>query len=277
LADTNNCQARFADDVFDHCGYEPQLNSDPVASATGYFAALDDLSVCIKNGGGQVIFDPPLDTTMFPLTNTAFTILDQKAVECGTGTFAGQRSYSVTINPVDAADAGTAVGPDGGILDDNITGGTFQIALLEDGERVDVSCPGGVEKHNFNLLQLQNCTTLQDFMPKAVLDSSRGVPQTNTEAGVPGFVRLRVYYPPENPAADGAASRIVEYFNCSIPAPPAPCSNMVLDGNETDVDCGGSCPTKCGEGQNCNSNNDCDASLGLSCGFVGGIQQCIAG
>lgn len=289
LGDANNCYTRFANDVVPQCGYFPPAEpSDPVASATGSFASLDALDVCIINGGGQVIFDPPLDTSTFPITvEQGFTILDKKAVECGSGIYFGTNSFSLTINVVDQNDAGTAICPDGGAIGDGILGGTFVVSKESGRERIDVTCPGGLEQHNFNLLQLQNCPKLESDVPNAVLETNRGVPATNDEPGVSGYIRLRVTYPPAGSATGGAcalssyqnapaatAPRVVEYFNCAIPAPLAPCSNTIKDGTETDVDCGGSCPTKCGEGQNCDSNNDCDTSMGFTCGFVGGIQQC---
>ena len=55
LADANNCHARFANDVGQQCGYAGSRANDPIASTTGYFAARDDLSLCIKNAGGQVL------------------------------------------------------------------------------------------------------------------------------------------------------------------------------------------------------------------------------
>jgi len=39
-------------------------------------------------------------------------------------------------------------------------------------------------------------------------------------------------------------------------AAPAACDNTVMDGDETDVDCGGSCDT-CGLGQGCDAGTDC--------------------
>ena len=38
---------------------------------------------------------------------------------------------------------------------------------------------------------------------------------------------------------------------------PAHCSNKVKDDDETDVDCGGSCPTKCDIDKSCAKNSDC--------------------
>jgi len=41
-----------------------------------------------------------------------------------------------------------------------------------------------------------------------------------------------------------------------------PCKDGKKDGTETDVDCGGSCPTKCGVGLHCRVNADCNSSSG---------------
>jgi hypothetical protein len=43
-------------------------------------------------------------------------------------------------------------------------------------------------------------------------------------------------------------------------APVEPCSNGKKDGSETDVDCGGSCTTKCATGKGCDDLRDCVAS-----------------
>ncbi len=39
------------------------------------------------------------------------------------------------------------------------------------------------------------------------------------------------------------------------------CANQILDGTETDVDCGGSCTTKCGVGQACGVPGDCSSGI----------------
>jgi hypothetical protein len=44
------------------------------------------------------------------------------------------------------------------------------------------------------------------------------------------------------------------------PLAPASCRNGIQDPDETDVDCGGSCPTKCGDGRSCVNDSDCAAS-----------------
>ena len=39
------------------------------------------------------------------------------------------------------------------------------------------------------------------------------------------------------------------------------CTDNVKNGTETDVDCGGSCPTKCHTGDKCKVASDCDTSI----------------
>jgi hypothetical protein len=50
------------------------------------------------------------------------------------------------------------------------------------------------------------------------------------------------------------------------------CHDGMKDGSESDVDCGGSCPTKCGNGQMCSGPSDCGGA-GASCD---GNHQCCA-
>jgi hypothetical protein len=141
-------------------------------------------------------------------------------------------------------------------------------------ERLDVTCAGGLENYNFNLLApLQKCGQYAAYLPTAVIDSAPGVPQLPDQNAQPGYVRLRIYYPPVDPDVQGAQVRVVEYFNCLIPPPPPPCQDMVRNGFETDIDCGGpECPGKCAEGQTCNVASDC---LSNNCGFNMGLQQCL--
>jgi cysteine-rich repeat protein len=47
---------------------------------------------------------------------------------------------------------------------------------------------------------------------------------------------------------------------CQCRALPAGCLDAVKNGNETDVDCGGSCP-RCGDGDNCLVGNDCQSGF----------------
>ncbi len=46
-----------------------------------------------------------------------------------------------------------------------------------------------------------------------------------------------------------------------VTPPPAACANGVLDDGEGDIDCGGSCASKCKLGQSCNLDGDCATAL----------------
>ncbi|MEM4359431.1 MAG: hypothetical protein QXT45_02770 [Candidatus Bilamarchaeaceae archaeon] len=48
------------------------------------------------------------------------------------------------------------------------------------------------------------------------------------------------------------------------PLPPLHCTNNIKDNYETDVDCGGDCPIKCGDGKSCKSDTDCAATKCIS-------------
>ena len=266
LEDGNNCYSRFYEDVGMQCG-EPFDGSDPTASPTGYFLSRDDLSICVRDEGGQIVFDPPPDLTTFPLTSVGFKVLDLTSWECGSVAMSEPQTYSVTINPVDQNDAG-ASGP----LTDDITGGTFGVEHPAGTEQINVTCPGGNETHNFNVLVLDKCAHLTSYVPTAILESSPGSPATQSGiAARPGFIRFRIQYPPDDPAAAGNPN-VVQYFNCLIPPPPQPCEDGVKNGSETDVDCGGSCNSTCAEGQGCIDNADCTSS---NCGLNGGFRQCL--
>jgi hypothetical protein len=272
LADDNNCYGRFADDVSTHCGYAGDMSNDPLESSTGYFADREDMSICIINAGGQVLFGEPPTPDAFPLQTIQFTLLDLKAEECGAFNYLGQQTYTVTVNPVDKDDPGAATNPDGTPLTDDITGGTFSVAA--DGvDVINVTCPGGAESFNFNKLTLDKCSALTDFQPRAFLESSPGAPESTSGPAINGYIRYSVLFPPVDPNVDGAAGRLVEYFNCSIPPPPAPCEDGAKNNDETDVDCGGSCAATCAEGQGCNDNDDCTSG---ACVLNGGLQQCSA-
>jgi hypothetical protein len=57
---------------------------------------------------------------------------------------------------------------------------------------------------------------------------------------------------------------------------PANCYDGVLDGNESDVDCGGDCPLGCATGQRC-YGQDCDCARGLRCVCAPGETYCYKG
>lgn len=52
------------------------------------------------------------------------------------------------------------------------------------------------------------------------------------------------------------------------PAETFRCFDRAKNGSETDVDCGGDCPTFCAPGQSCNTGTDCES------GVCGGQQRC---
>ena len=275
IADDNNCLQRFATDLGERCGGPFDATSDAVGSATGNFATRDKLDICAKTAGGQVVFDPPLDLAMFPLMSASFKLLDEQALSCGSASFTrtassatvtGTFSYSMTIEPAESSDPA-----------DPITGGTFSIAVAGDAKNTyDVVCPGEVEKYHFNTLILDKCPSLLPFQPKAILETSPGIPETSSSPAKAGYVRFRVEYPPQDVEATTASPKVVEYFNCAIPAPPPPCEDGLKNGTETAIDCGGSsCAAKgfrCGTGQACVSPGDCASG---KCNVLNGKKQCV--
>ncbi len=42
---------------------------------------------------------------------------------------------------------------------------------------------------------------------------------------------------------------------------PASCGDGIQNGSETDVDCGGECPAKCGDGEGCSGGGDCESGI----------------
>ena len=271
LGDDNNCYARFANDIGSVCGYDFVEGNDPFESSTGFFQDREDLTTCILSAGGQVVLDPPPTFDQFPLTNVGFKVLDFFGVECGSFAMTSEAAYSITISEVNKDDAGTITNPDGTPLEDDITGGTFS-TTTPTADQLNVTCPGDSEAHNFNVNLLDKCTEFTNFQPRAVLESSPGVPETAATQSQAGYIRLRVYYPPVDPNADGATSRVVEYFNCSIPPPPPPCLDGVQNGDETDLDCGGSCAAGCADGLKCLADEDC---LSGTCDTVEGLKMCV--
>src|SRR5437879_2642950 len=64
----------------------------------------------------------------------------------------------------------------------------------------------------------------------------------------------------DGPAAGGLAT-----MKDAGPAGPdlatiASCSDGKLDGDESDIDCGGSCPTRCDDGKTCLHGSDCKSA-----------------
>lgn len=75
-----------------------------------------------------------------------------------------------------------------------------------------------------------------------------------------------------NPEADPSTGEVIAgvcqcdsfaYFGdrCQANANAPTCQDQVQNGHETDVDCGGACPDKCGDGKKCNNGADCQSGV----------------
>src|SRR5690242_9236518 len=93
LDSADSCYHTFQDETKDQC-----WTSVEGKGPTGSFASRDKLDTCFLDPeyGGQIVFDPPLDLAAFPPKSFAFKRLDTQAEECGSVTFSGEFSYSVT-------------------------------------------------------------------------------------------------------------------------------------------------------------------------------------
>jgi hypothetical protein len=276
MSDPSNCAARFAEDVGLQCGDVP--SPDPAVSATennttGTFLARDKLDVCVRAAGGQVKFDPAFDMNAFPPAAFTFKSVTALGGDCGSGAYGGPLNFSVTVNTVDPADAAA----DPSTTGEYIQGGTYASAQEAGRDVFDVTCPGGQETHHFNQLTIQQCAELDPklpaYLPHAIFDASGGVaPLDVNGTGIPGYVRLRVVYPPPS-GVSSVPPVVIEYFNCAIPAPPNMCQDGMKDGTETDIDCGGNvCPTRCLTGAACAGDGDCQP--GHQCIPITGILKC---
>jgi hypothetical protein len=107
---------------------------------------------------------------------------------------------------------------------------------------------------------------ISDFMPEAGTEAS---PDAAGHGGSSGFAGSSGHGGTAGKDAGGAAGA-ADAADAADASPvdaggdgdaieevPASCSNGVLDGNESDTDCGGSCPTKCGPGKDCSLPADC--------------------
>jgi hypothetical protein len=267
LADSNNCYRAFFRDV------EPRAcgGIGPGSAPKGSFLARDKLDVCVLDGGGQVLFDPPPTVDQFPLQTTSFKLISADGTECGTGSYQSLYGFSISVDPypppsaASPTDAGAA---DGGTAGPVIQGGAYSQVKAPSQDLIDTTCPSG-EAHHFDLVQGDKCPQYAGVMPRAELESSAGGIDP-----VAGYVRFRVYFPPADTSdVANAPGTVVEYFDCAVPPAPKPCVDGVQDGTETDVDCGGTCPAQCAAGQKCLTNADCQTGL---CQFVAGLKTCAA-
>lgn len=271
----------------------------------GTFGARDKLDICVLQGaqGGQVVFDPPLDVTLFPPTGFAFKIVQGSGDICGTGSFVSTTSFSIGFpNPegTGGAGGGGAGGTGGGgggetepplcrgaDSDPNdgkppptdpdkspIPYGTFSMTGTDQESVVSTVCPNN-EAHRFNLYQLNKCDGAGDseaykaLLPAAEVEAKAG------GANQDGYVRFRVFWPPTEANTDlnGEKPIAVEYFHCTVPAAAFPCFDEALSDGETDVDCGGVCAQGCEDEKNCLVGSDCISKVCEANGA--GLLKCV--
>ena len=78
LGDPNNCYRALSQDIGAQCGVTVDPATTPPADPNnpsprhGTFLKRDKLDLCVLDATGQVIFDPPLDITQFPVTTASF-------------------------------------------------------------------------------------------------------------------------------------------------------------------------------------------------------------
>jgi hypothetical protein len=259
LHDPGNCYRKFYGDVAERpCG-----KTGAGTAPKGSFLTRDKLDVCVLDGGGQVLFDPPLTIDQFPVQSVGFKIVNADGSQCGAGSYRSAWEFSIGVSPV--------VAPDGGNLPAGVTraiaGGTYTQARVPDSDLVDTSCPNG-ETHRFNLFETVKCASLGQLMPHGEIESNAGGIDP-----IGGYVRFRAYFPPtDGNAMESRSPVVVEYFDCAVPPAPKPCVDGVQDGTETDVDCGGTCAAKCGTDQKCLRDEDCQSG---SCQFQAGLKKCV--
>ena len=258
LADANNCYRNFFKDIAPRtCG-----SVGRGTAPKGSFLTRDKLDVCVLDGGGQVLFDPPATIDQFPLQAVKFKIVSADGNACGSGSYQSSYGFAIGVTPVVAADGGEL--PAG--VSRPIAGGNYSQVKVPDADLIDSTCPTG-EAHRFNLVEAAKCASYAGVMPHAEVESNAGGIDP-----IAGYVRFRAYFPPTEGALANAAPTIVEYFDCAVPPAPKPCVDGVQDGTETDVDCGGTCEARCGTDQKCLRNEDCQSG---SCQFQAGLKKCV--
>ena len=299
LRSEDNCYSTLIRDVGERCGVMGNaaegVASDQWGAPKGFFNKRDMLDVCVLAEGGSITFEEALDLAAFPPKSLSFTMKDAKGATCGSFSFSGEYNFAITVAPAESVTGDVLVtgGPEcektGTATDDTpgtdnpggekICGGDF-IAVSPAGDFIDTTC--GKEEHHFISSQLEQaaCKNQKALLPRYEIDALPG------DVGTPGYVRLRVLYPlpDQSPTAESIQSFAVAYFDCAIPAALKGCCNGVMDGAETDKDCGG--PTveeigkgacdRCQFGQACISSSDCN---GIVCGVdpKTGIKKCGAG
>ena len=307
VADPDNCYRKFREDSVDNgetckpLGDPSPVNladpTNPNGSSNGSFLARGMLDVCFIAGGGQVVFDPPIDLASYPPSPLAEPITYKMSfkrangTDCGSATYTSPHGFSFTIDP--PPDTGASVADAGGAGDAGapVPYGSYTQIIQPGSDAFDSTCPTG-ETHHFNLFEAEgtsvtadggvqtSCPLFSQIVPHASLVINPG------GIDAPGAVSFTIFWPPtgvdyptevQQQTGTVLQPEPVTYFNCSIGAAPKTCFNGEKDPNETDVDCGGAeissgCPQRCGDGQGCITDCDCDPLL--VCNVVSGLRVC---
>lgn len=284
LADEQNCFRKFGEDVLGHPGAAKDsvprctnlgLNPTPTAGAQlGTFQSRKELEKCFILGGGIIAFDPPIALDKLPIAEpVGFKMINTDESQCAEVSWADVDRFTITFAGDTVADGGT-------LTDEQVVGGTFLFQRKVGRKTVSTGCPGG-ESHYFDLLQVDKCTEYANVQPRAELNvitgglDETGQPKSGSKYGAISF---SVFYQPTTGDQANAVSSKVDYFTCVIPPPPERCVDGVQNGEETDVDCGGTpvntmFPTcdRCDDGAKCIVNGDCKSG---SCSEKMGIKKC---
>lgn len=254
---------------------------DAAKIQTGSFQVRDKLEKCFLNDGGIVGFDPPIDLAALPIVaDVAISLVNADETECATVTWADVDRF--TLNFV----GDVAVPPETAITEDQVAGGTFFMQRKVGRKTAAVGCPSG-ESHYFDLLQIGKCPEYTNVQPRAELVVIPGGLKADGTAAGPnddplltkyGQVSLSVSYQPIGDNVSGLASTPVTYFKCVIPPPPERCADGIQNGDETDVDCGGTSMVgmsgqcdRCEDGAKCIIDGDC---VSKDCEIKMGVSKC---
>jgi hypothetical protein len=296
VADPNNCYRKFrAASVANGDTCKPSGDPSPVdladplnpnGTSNGSFLSREKLDVCLIAGGGQVVFDPPIDLASYPPSPLAEPITYKIAFkrsngsDCGSATYSSPHGFSFTINaPPDSGSVTSGNASTGGTVSDAgppTQYGSYTQVIQPGRDAFDATCPTG-ESHHLNLAEVEGtavaddggtrttCPRVAQLVPRAALVINPG------GIGLAGAVSFTVYWPsldiayPTDPLQQSGAAlapEAITYFTCTIAAAPRPCEDGARDLDETDVDCGGpelapGCPARCPGGATCVAGVDC--------------------
>src|SRR5262249_52602134 len=134
--------------------------TNPNGTSNGSFISRDNLDVCLIAGGGQVVFDPPIDLANYPPLVLADPITYKTTFKWphgsngGSATSSSPRGFSLPTTP--PPDGGAAETNDAGVstagadAGPQVSHGSYTQVIQPGRDASDVTCPTG-ESHHFNL------------------------------------------------------------------------------------------------------------------------------